>query len=465
MKIFDTIAAISTPQGTGGVAMIRISGTDALAIAASVFKPVSGKSLAEVQVGRMVYGRIFEKLPSGEESCIDDGMAVYFKAPHSFTTEDTVEISCHGGSFVSRCVLSAVLSAGARHASAGEFTRRAFLGGRIDLSEAEAIGKLLEAKNINQLHLARGGISGILTDKTAAVYDSLREMLGSIYAKIDFPDEDLAQMSNTEMREKLESILASLQKLAATYRTGRAVNEGIKTVICGRTNAGKSSVYNRLTGDDSAIVTDIEGTTRDILKETVTLGRTTLRIYDTAGLRVTDDAVENIGIERALSEIASAELVLAVFDTSRELSQDDIELMERLKDLDCPTVALLNKSDIGGSSMDTEIIGETFKYTVNVSAKEGSGFDELTELVESIFIDTDIDLANDAVVADARQYASIVSASEHIRNALCGMIEGIALDLCCIDIEAAMQALGELEGREVGEEIVSEIFSKFCVGK
>lgn len=464
MKIFDTIAAISTPQGKGGVAMIRISGSDALSIAASVFEPVSGKSLTEVQVGRMVYGRIFERLPNGDKSCIDDGMAVYFKAPHSFTTEDTVEISCHGGSFVSRCVLSAVLSAGARHASAGEFTRRAFLGGRIDLSEAEAIGKLLEAKNINQLHLARGGMSGILTDKTASIYNSLREMLGSIYAKIDFPDEDLAQMSAGEMRQRLEDILDSLQKLAATYRTGRAVNEGIKTVICGRTNAGKSSVYNRLTGDDSAIVTDIEGTTRDILKETVTLGKTTLRIYDTAGLRATDDTVENIGIERAISEIASAELVLAVFDTSRELSQDDIELVERLKALDCPTIALLNKSDMG-SVMDTKLISDSFERVINVSAKDGSGFDELTVLVESIFIDSDIDLSNDAVVADARQYSSIIRASECVRSALGGMLDGIALDLCCIDIEGAMQSLGELEGREVGEEIVSEIFSKFCVGK
>ena len=464
MKIFDTIAAISTPQGKGGVAMIRISGSDALSVAEAVFEPVSGKSLSEIGVGRMVYGRIFERLPNGDKSCIDDGMAVYFKAPHSFTTEDTVEISCHGGSFVSRCVLSAVLSAGARHASAGEFTRRAFLGGRIDLSEAEAIGKLLEAKNINQLHLARGGMSGILTDKTAAIYDSLREMLGSIYAKIDFPDEDLAQMSADEMRERLEDILCSLEKLAATYRTGRAVNEGIKTVICGRTNAGKSSVYNRLTGDDSAIVTDIEGTTRDILKETVTLGKTTLRIYDTAGLRATADTVENIGIERALSEISTAELVLAVFDTSRELSQDDIELVERLKALECPTIALLNKSDIG-SAMDTKVLFESFEHIVNVSAKDGSGFDELTELVESMFIDSDIDLSNDAVVADARQYSSIIRASECIRSALGGMLDGMALDLCCIDIEGAMQSLGELEGREVGEEIVSEIFSKFCVGK
>lgn len=464
MKIFDTIAAISTPQGKGGVAMIRISGGDALSVAESVFEPVSGKSFGDIQVGRMVYGRIFEKLPNGEKRCIDDGMAVYFKAPHSFTTEDTVEISCHGGSFVSRCVLSAVLAAGARHAEAGEFTRRAFLGGRLDLSEAEAIGKLLEAKNINQLHLARGGMSGILTDKTSSIYNSLREMLGSIYAKIDFPDEDLAQMSGDEMRERLENILDSLQRLADTYRTGRAVNEGIKTVICGRTNAGKSSVYNRLTGDDSAIVTDIEGTTRDILKETVTLGRTTLRIYDTAGLRATDDTVENIGIERALSEISSAELILAVFDTSREFSQDDLELIERLKKLECPTIALLNKSD-KGALMDTKLLSESFEHIISVSAKEGSGFDELTELVESMFIDTDIDLSNDAVVADARQYSSIVRASGCIRSALGGMVDGIALDLCCIDIEGAMQALGELEGREVGEEIVSEIFSKFCVGK
>lgn len=464
MKIFDTIAAVSTPPGKGGVALIRISGAEALRIADTVFEPMCGKRLSEVQANRVLYGNIYETEPNGKRVLIDDGMAVYFKAPHSFTGEDTVELTCHGGALVTRCVLTAILGAGARAAEAGEFTRRAFLAGKLDLSEAEALGNLLEAKNINQLKLAGGGMRGALTKKTVPLYESLRAMLSSIYAKIDFPDEDLAEMTEEQMLTTLEGILGRIESLAATYRTGRAVNEGIRTVICGRTNAGKSSVYNRLTGDESAIVTDIEGTTRDILKETVALGRTTLRICDTAGLRQTDDRVESIGIERAIAEIEAAELVLAVFDSSKELSDADRDLIERLRALDCPVIALLNKSDIDVSS-DMSLIEESFVNTLSVSAKDGDGFERLAELVESMFIDGGLDLSSDAVVADARQYAALVRAAESIRVALSALRGGLSLDLCCIDIESAMQSLGELEGREVGEDIVSEIFSKFCVGK
>ncbi|MBQ8140388.1 MAG: tRNA uridine-5-carboxymethylaminomethyl(34) synthesis GTPase MnmE [Clostridia bacterium] len=465
MKILDTIAAVSTPRGKGGVALIRISGAEALAVASAVFTPMGNKDLSGIQPNRAVYGNIYETSVCGEKICIDDGMATYFKAPRSFTGEDTVEISCHGGVLITSCVLSAVLSAGARQADAGEFTRRAFLNGKLDLTEAEALGSLLEAKNINQLHMARSTMKGILTDRTKALYDSLKAMLGSIYARIDFPDEDLSDMSTEKMIEVIEEILDKTQKLSETYRTGRAVSEGIKTVICGRTNAGKSSVYNRLTGDDSAIVTDVEGTTRDILKETVTLGKTTLRICDTAGLRATDDAVESIGIEKALAEIESAELILAVFDTSKPLSEEDMAFIGKLLTMSAPIIALLNKTDLCSENDTAKTIEKSFKNIVYLSAKSGDGFDALSDKVDSLFIDGSLDLKTDAVVSDARQYASLVRAAEALRNALSALSEGVSLDLCCIDIENAMQALGELEGREVGEDVVSEIFSKFCVGK
>lgn len=464
MKLLDTIAAVSTPRGKGGVALIRISGDDAFSIASAVFKPKCGKALFDIPHSRMVYGNIYECSPDGSLCEIDDGMAVCFKAPHSFTGEDTVEITCHGGVVVTKYVLSAILAAGARHATAGEFTRRAFLSGKLDLCEAEGLGELLEAKNVNQMHIARTTMKGALTDRSKQLYDSLRAMLGSIYARIDFPDEDLSDMSEDEMLSLLEDILLRTQRLADTYRTGRAVTEGIRTVICGRTNAGKSSVYNRLTGEESAIVTDIEGTTRDILKETVTLGKTTLRICDTAGIRATDDTVESIGIKRALDEIEAAELILAVFDSSKPLSTDDIELINKLSALECPTVALLNKSDIS-EEFDTQEITQSFEHILTVSAKRGEGFDKLAELVDSMFIDKELDLSEDAVVADARQYAALLRAADAIRTALTAIRNGLSLDLCCIDIETAMQSLGELEGREVGEDIVSEIFSKFCVGK
>ena len=462
MKIFDTIAAISSPLGKGGVALLRISGSEALNIADRVFTPKSKKPLSECEHAKMVYGNIYERTATGETKCIDDGMAVVFRAPHSFTGEDTVEITCHGGRLITKCVLEAILAAGARPAEAGEFTRRAFLSGKLDLTEAEALGSLLEAENTNQLSLARNGMRGTLTNKTRALYEDLRAILGSVYASIDFPDEDLADMSSADMSALLEKTLEKTRALAATYRTGRAVNDGIKTVICGPANAGKSSVYNRLTGEESAIVTDIAGTTRDILRDTVTLGKTTLRIADTAGLRTTEDTVENIGIQKALAEIDSAELILAVFDSSCELTDDDKDLLARLKTLHAPTIILENKSDIGAPTKERV---SDFERVIGVSAKSGEGFDTLAKAVDALFIDGDIDISSDAIVADARPYTSLLRGADALDRAIGAIQMGMSLDLCCIDIEDAMQSLGELEGREVGEDIVAEIFSKFCVGK
>ena len=465
MNIFDTITAISTPYGKGGVALIRISGNKALHIASEVFEPIGSKSFYDIEPNRIIYGRIYERTPEGARSSIDDGMAVYFKAPRSFTGEDTVEITCHGGILITHCVLSTILAAGARPAEAGEFTRRAFLNGRIDLTEAEALGSLLEAKNTSQIKLASSNMRGTLTKETKVFYDDLKSMLGNVYARIDFPDEDLSDMSPEKMSDILSDTLEKICKLSKTYRTGHAVSSGIKTVICGRTNAGKSSVYNRLTDSDSAIVTDIEGTTRDVLRDTVTLGKTTLCLCDTAGLRTTENTVENIGIEKALAEIDSAELILAVFDVSKHPAKEDIEFINKLKLLDTPIIALLNKTDLGGNAELVKLISDNFSDTLLVSANDGSGFDLLADAVDSLFIDGSIDLSCDAVVTDARQYAALVKASEHLMSALTAIKAGISLDLCCIDVECAMQSLGELEGREIDEEIVSEIFSKFCVGK
>ena len=462
MRIFDTIAAISTPLGKGGVALLRISGTEAVSVAERVFEPLCRLPLSECEHSKMYYGNIYERDAKGERVCIDDGMAVVFRAPRSFTGEDTVEITCHGGALITKCVLEAILAAGARPAEAGEFTRRAFLSGRLDLTKAEALGSLLEAENRNQLRLARNTMKGTLSAKTRALYEELRTILGGVYARIDFPDEDLAEMSTDEMQEGLEAVLCKTTKLASTYRTGHAVNDGVKTVICGPANAGKSSVYNRLTGEESAIVTDIAGTTRDILRDTVTLGKATLRIADTAGLRATDDTVESIGIKRALAEIDSAELILAVFDSSKELTQDDKELLTRLRSLPTPTVILENKSDISSASKNRF---DGFERIISISAKTGEGFDTLTDMVESLFIDGEIDISSDAVVSDARQYSALLRGADALTRAIGALSAGVSLDLCCIDIEDAMQSLGELEGREVGEDIVSEIFSKFCVGK
>ena len=460
MRLFDTIAAVGTPRGKGGVAIIRISGPDAIKIGNKVFAAANRKPLSELTAGRLYYGEI--KMPSGE--AVDDGLAVAFYGPRSFTGEDTVEINCHGGALITQKVLSAVLAAGARAAEAGEFTRRAYVNGKMRLSEAEALGEMLEAVSDSQLKLARSGVRGALADKIDEIYGGLRRTLTSIYAAIDFPDEDLSEMSREEICISLADSLSEIKRLSATYSTGRAINDGVLTVICGRTNAGKSSVYNRILGYDAAIVTDIEGTTRDLLRETATLGKTLLRLCDTAGFRETDDTVENIGIERTRAEIDRAELILAVFDRSRPLTEEDIDIARAAVSRGVSAVALFNKSDFE-TLCDMSAVESLFSHKLNISAKDGQGLDLLSELIDELFIDGEIEIGSDAVVTGARQYASLISAAESLTVALDDLYADIPLDLCCVTVENALSQLGEVDGRELGEEIVSEIFSRFCVGK
>ncbi len=462
MILFDTIAAVATPRGKGGIAVVRISGERAAEIADKVFTARSQTPLAATEARRMVYGDIYRQY-GGERVCIDEGMAVIFRAPYSFTGENVVEISCHGGALVTESVLSAVIEAGARMATAGEFTRRAFVNGKMKLTQAEALGYLLEAKNENQMLLSRGGMRGILSGKTDNLYGRLVNVMGSVYAKIDFPDEDLNELSRDEMQKELSLIKEEVSGLAATYKTGRAVAEGIPTVICGHTNVGKSSIYNRIVGSDAAIVTSVEGTTRDILRETVSFGGVTLRLCDTAGLRKTDDLVENIGIQRARDEISSSELVFAVLDINSKMSDDDEELYRELIASGKTVIALYNKSDI--VKCDMSATSPIFDKKLFVSAATGEGFPALEALVSSLFLDGSISLYNDAVVMDARQYSALVSTNISLERAIAAIEAGLSLDLCSLDIEEAMSCLGELDGREIGEDIVANIFSRFCVGK
>lgn len=471
MKIFDTIAAISTPKGKGGVAMIRISGSEALYIADKVFSPKNKKKLSDALSNTAVYGDIFMIGADGsEKEKIDDGIATLYRCPHSFTGEDTVEICCHGGVLVTESVLLSCLAAGCRQALPGEFTKRAFVSGKLSLSQAEGLGNLLQAQTYNQLLLSRGGMGGALSGEIQKNYDRITAILASIYAKIDFPDEDLSSLSIEEMKEQLEEILANLKKLSDTYKTGRVVLEGIKTVICGRTNAGKSTLYNQLVGRDAAIVTSIEGTTRDILEQTVSFGGATLRLCDTAGLRKTDDEIENIGIERTNKALLEAELVLAVFDIQRPLDKEqDIALIEKLKNHKGSVIAILNKCEKeSGKSRNYDTaskIRSSFGTCVEISAATGEGLEALSDVISKMYIDSSLDLSSDAVVSNERQYGAILGAIDKVSGALSSICTCAALDATCTVLEEAMSKLGELDGREVTEDIVSHIFSHFCVGK
>ena len=459
MNFYDTIAALSSPVGKGGVAVIRISGNEAVEIADKVFKCASGKAVSDLKPNMMTYGNIVF-----ENKVIDDGLCVKFCAPRSFTGEDTVEINCHGGIYITQKVLSAVFSAGARPAEAGEFTRRAFVNGKMALSQAEALGTLLEAKNDGQIDLARSAMGGKIKEECDKLYQKLVALVASVYAKVDYPEEDLADMDNDEMTDATRTLLSEVQKLKATYKTGHAVMEGISTVICGKPNVGKSSLYNALVGRDAAIVTEIEGTTRDLLSESVSIGRVTLRLCDTAGIRETDDKVEQIGVERAKRSLDEAELVLAVFDNSRELDNEDKELIASLKTIGATKIAIINKTDLG-TLLSTSEIKANFDHILNISAKDEVNIDGLKELVEALYINEEIDISNDAVLINARQNAALVNTEKHLLLALDALDMGLSPDIAGVDIELAMSYLSEIDGREVDEDIVSQIFSHFCVGK
>ena len=458
----SVIAAVSTPPGKGGVAIIRISGAGALDVAASVFMPRSRKALTSYAPRVQVRGDIFY----GTE-LIDDGMATYFKAPASYTGEDVVEIACHGGVLVTRTVLEAIFAAGASPAAPGEFTQRAFINGKLSLTDAEAIGSLLEAESREQIKLSSSKSRELLADSIAEIREALTSILSSIYARIDYPDEDLGDFSDLESKEMLKAAAEKIKKLISTYQTGKAISEGVKTVICGKPNVGKSSIYNLLLGRDAAIVTDIEGTTRDVLSEKIPLGRVMLSLSDTAGVRgTTSDPIEKIGIERSLEKINEAELIFAVFDLSREFSDEDRALIREISGADCTRIAILNKSD-SEIKFDRTELPDFFDATIQISAKEDGALatGSLSDAVNSLFTDEKIKVGSEAVISSARQNASLTRALRLVSSAIEAYEAGFCADAASSDAERALGAIAELDGRAVTEEVVKDIFSKFCVGK
>lgn len=462
---FDTVAAVSTPHGKGGMAIIRLSGEDAMTIVSRVFRPMGRTSPGELPDRMAVYGT-FRDPDTGE--VLDDGLCTVFRAPRSFTGEDTVELSCHGGVLVTRNVLEACLRAGARDALPGEFTRRAFLNGKLDMERAEALGNLLDAGNGEQVRLARAGMNGLLTTAADETYADLMAVLSNLEAGMDFPEEDLTELTRDEIRTAIGMAVRRLRELVSTYRTGHAIAEGIPTVICGRPNVGKSAFYNHLVGRDAAIVTSIAGTTRDVLTDTVTIGRVTLRLSDTAGLRETDDPVEQIGVERAERALADAELVFLLEDaTADEPTPADDALRARLEASGAYIIRVLTKRDllVDGQTLSDRLTEIEGVPTVCLSSQSGEGFDALAATVEAAFIDADLHMGEEAVVFSARQVAALREAADALQTAADNLDVGLPYDICADDIRAAMAALGALCGRETGEDVINEIFSRFCVGK
>lgn len=455
MQSYEPIAAISTPYGRGGIAVIRLSGEGSIMLAEKIFVPKSKKRLSDIESDRAVYGDI---LRNGKR--IDDGIATVFRAPRSFTGEDTVEISCHGGILLTESVLTSALESGFRLALGGEFSKRAFLNGKMSLTEAEAVIGLIDAESEEQLRLSASVTNGVLKNGVNKICDEITELLASVYAYIDYPDEDLTDVSPDELTERAERLLHETDMLVSSYRSGRAVNDGIKTAIVGKPNAGKSSVLNRLLGYDRAIVTSVAGTTRDTVEETAIIGRVTLRLCDTAGIRESSDEVERIGIERSIGKLNEAELILAVFDGSSPLDELDKDVIDRISATDAEVIAVINKSDISSES-DFDI---PFR-TVTVSALDGSGFDELKKSVSDLYIDEKLNYDTTPVLTNARQFAAASEAKNRLESALNALKNGFTQDIAGMDLELALSFLREIDGRNVSEEITDRIFSRFCVGK
>jgi len=462
------IAAVSTAFGKGGIAVIRISGESAIEVAGKMFKPASKKELTEIEGGRAVYGKIYS-----EGKMIDDGIATVFRAPNSFTGEDTVEISCHGGVLLTERVLKTAFQCGAVQAQAGEFTQRAFLNGKIDLSGAEAVIGLIDAESEEKLNLCASHAAGVLKRRTEEIYSAILNLLSSVYVGLDYPEEDLEEVSDSDFRASLANICAELEKTASTYREGKAVAEGVRTVLLGKPNAGKSSLLNALLGENRAIVTDIPGTTRDVIEEKVNCGRIILRLSDTAGIRSSGDAVEKIGIERAIEKARESELIIAVFDASRPLDHEDEELISLVAgELDAgkSVIAAINKSDCVPLFTEEQLLARFDDASgiikaVSISAQLGTGVDDLKNACQSLFAEGYTDYSSVAVLSNARQFSAVSAAKDAVGRALAAFDSGLGSDVCGMDLESALASLGEIDGRSVSEEVTSSIFHNFCVGK
>ena len=455
----DTIAAIATPGSGSGIGVIRISGENAIEVADKIFQPKNrNKRLPEQPTYTIHYGNIVDG-----DKLLDEVIVLLMRGPHSYTAEDTVEIDCHGGTFVMRKILELVIRNGARPAEPGEFTKRAFLNGRIDLSQAEAVMDVIEAKNNYALQSSLGQLKGSLLEMIREMREKILYEIAYIESALDDPEHISLDGYPVELGEKVDNLLKIAGDLLKSSQNGRVLREGIRTVIVGKPNAGKSSLMNVLVGSNRAIVTDMAGTTRDILEEEIQLKGLNLNIVDTAGIRKTDDPVEKIGVERAKKAMLDADLILYVVDSSADLDENDEESISFLQDQNA--IILLNKADLP-SALTVEKMQERLqKPTVSISAREETGMDELSDLIEHMFLSGEISFNDQVYLTNMRHQAAM----EQVQTSLMKVKESISLgmpeDFFSIDLMDAYEALGSIIGESVGEDLVNEIFSKFCMGK
>ena len=456
MSDLSAIAAISTPLVTGGVGIIRISGKNATEIADRIFVSVNGIKLSSSKGYRAYFGRIFDG-----ETAVDEVVCLVFRAPHSYTGEDVVEINCHGGVVLLKKILRLVLQNGAQAAAPGEFTKRAFLNGKLDLSEAESVMTLISAQGEQGANAAFNQLEGSLSRKIEKINSSLLSLAAHIAAWVDYPDDEIEELGNNELYSTIYNAYLELCALLSNFDSGMAVTNGVEAAIVGKPNVGKSTLMNLLTGYDRSIVTEIEGTTRDVVEETVNLNGCILRISDTAGMRETGDIVEKLGVERSRKKLERAAIVFAVFDLSKPLSDEDKELIDECKDKN--VIPIINKTDLE-PRLDVDYIKNKLGSPLFISAKSGDGYNELCDRVAELMGTKNFDTTS-AMLVNERQRICCQKASDALKDALEALNLGLTPDAIGVCIDDAIAALLELTGQKASEAVVDEVFKQFCVGK
>lgn len=455
----DTIAAISTAVSASGIGIIRVSGNRAVEIADQVYRSKKKNwSLSDAATHTIHYGHIYD---GGE--MVDEVLVMLMRAPRTFTGEDTVEIDCHGGVYAMKRVLETVLKQGARIAEPGEFTKRAFLNGRLDLSQAEAVMDVIQSKNQHALNNSIRQLKGSVKQKITEIRQKILYEIAYIEAALDDPEHMSLDGFDDRLLDTVEEQKARIEQLLSTSEDGKMIQEGIRTVIVGKPNAGKSSLLNVLLGEDRAIVTEIAGTTRDTLEEYIHMGGVTLRLVDTAGIRQTSDVVESIGVDKALNQAEQADLILYVADASVSLDESDYQIMEMIREKQA--IVLLNKSDLPEKVSAAELARLTGKQVTAVSAKEETGLSELKNQIESMFFQGKLKLPEDVYITNLRHKKLLQEAVESLNQVLDSLHAHMPEDFYSIDLMSAYEALGSILGESVDEDVINEIFHKFCVGK
>ncbi|MGO5064387.1 tRNA uridine-5-carboxymethylaminomethyl(34) synthesis GTPase MnmE [Clostridium sporogenes] len=461
MKEFDTIAAVATPLGEGGISIIRISGDKSLDIVSSIFKGKNNRTLDDIKPYSMRYGFIIEK---ESKEIIDEVLVSYMKGPRSFTAEDTLEINCHGGVIPTKKILKELIKYGARLAEPGEFTKRAFLNGRIDLSQAEAVIDIIRSKTDLSMKSALKQAEGRLSKEINFIRDEMIKIIAHIEATVDYPEDDLEEITSQKIKVDLKKIINEIDNLISASEEGKILREGLNTVIVGKPNVGKSSLLNALINENKAIVTEIPGTTRDVIEEYINIDGIPIKIVDTAGIRETEDVVEKIGVEKSKEKIDEADLVIFMLDLSRKIDEEDIEIMEFIKDK--KYIVLLNKLDLNKDlNEENHFIKElNSKYIIKTSVKNNSGLNELKECIKNLFFSGEIK-SDELIVTNTRHQEALIRSKEACLQAIETLADEISIDLASIDIRNAWKYLGEITGDALDENIIDKIFSEFCLGK